>query len=338
MEGQKPEVKSDDVDLGQLFTRIGDSFRSAWLGFMRFLATLRRTPMENKLSFMLIITASLVIGILVSFVVRKHYYESRMIFGSDYLNRKLAESIIDKLDILAREKSKRGLAVTLGLPDSSARKIIGFEIKPFMAETDVVELEILKQQIKTSAPAASQDAIDEVIERIEIENRHAYEITVRTTSPSVVARLQEAIVGYLQRIPYIEKRVSVNERNLLDLKSKLSKDIERMDSLKAAIYDSYRQMASQSKGSNNVIFGDKAVSNPVDVFNKSLDIYELYEEVNADLYTKKDFEVIDGFTEFSEPANASIITIILESLLIGIVVAYLDVALRIFNKYLANLK
>ena len=338
MEGQKPEQKSDDIELGHLFSRIGSGLRSAWLGFMRFLAAIRQAPIDHKLSFSLIIIASVVIGIMISVSLRKHYYESRMILSSDYLNKPLAENLIDKLDALADEKEKHGLAHTLGLPDTVAAKIIGFSVKPFVSEEDIIDVEVLKEQLHAAKTAANKDVIQDVMERIEIENRHAYEITVRTTSPQVVAKLEQAIVGHFQKIPYIEKRVEINKRNLNDLKDQLASDISKMDSLKAAINESYRQMASQTKGSNNVIFGDKAGSNPAELFEKSIDIYDLYEQVKRDLYTKKDFEVIDGFTEFSEPANDSMATIILKSLLIGIVVAYIEVALRNFNRYLANLK
>ena len=338
MEGQKPETKSDEIDLGQLFSRLGSGIRSSWLGFMHFLANLRRIPLENKILFVLIIAASIVVGIAYSTVVRKNYYESKMILSSDYLNKRLAENIIDKLNALASENNKHGLAVTLGIDDSVANKINSFDITEFMAETDIVELEVLKEQLRTAATAANKNVIDQVIERIEIENRHAFEITVRTSHPSVVSTLEKAIVGYFRNNPYISKRVEINERNLTDLKNKLSRDIGKLDSIKLGIYESYKQMATQSKGSNNVILGEKVVADPVEMFTQSIEIYDIYEDVNRDLFTRRDFEVIDGFTQFSEPANTSKSKVVLVSMLIGIGVAYLLVALSRFNRYLANLQ
>jgi len=338
MEGQKPETKSDEIDLGQLFSRIGSGFRSGWLNFMRFLADLRRIPLQNKILFVLIIAASIVVGIAYSTVVRKNYYESKMILSSDYLNKRLAENIIDKLNALASESNKHGLAITLGIDDSVANKINSFDITEFMAETDIVELEVLKEQLRAAATTANKKVIDQVIERIEIENRHAFEITVRTSHPSVVSTLEKAIVGYFRNNPYISKRVEINERNLNDLKNKLSRDIGKLDSIKLGIYESYKQMATQSKGSNNVILGEKVVADPVEIFTQSIDIYDLYEDVNSDLFTRRDFEIIDGFTQLSEPSNTRKSEVVLVSILIGIVVAYLLVALSRFNRYLANLQ
>ncbi len=338
MDSQKPESKSDEIDLGQLFSKLVGSIHAGWMNFMRFLATLRRVPIENKWSFTIIIAASVAIGIAFTSVVRKNFYESKMILSCDYLNKKLAENIVEKLDVLARERSKHGLAVTLGLPDSVVSKVIGFRIAPFMAETDVVDLEILKEQLRAAATNANKKVIDDVIERIEVENRHAYEITVRTLSPGVIKPLEDAIVNHFRKNPYIAKRIEINEKNLIELKTQLEDDISRLDSIKAGIYLSFKQMAAQSKGSNNVIFGDKAVADPVQIFAQGILIYEVYNEVSTDLFTRKDFELIDGFTQFSDPASAGLVTMIIYSLIIGVIVAYLDVGLRSFNKYLANLQ
>lgn len=339
MESQKPEAKSDEIDLGALLSKIGDFFSSAGRGFMRFLATMRRVPVENKASFILIIFGSVAMGTAFTIFLRKSYYESKMILSSDYLNKRLAESTIDKLDALAKEKNKHGLAQTLGIPDSTANNIISFTVAPFVEENDVIGLEVLKEQLRNAQTNANnQEVIRQVIERIEIENRHAFEITVRTLNPSVIGNLQSAIVGYFERNPYIRKRIEITKENLRERKEKLERDIQKLDSLKGVIYENYKNMAAQSRGSNNVILSDKAVTDPVEIYNKDTDIYLQYQTVTEALFLQKDFEVVDGFTEFSEPASASTATLILYSILIGVAAAYLDVALRSFNQYLANIK
>jgi hypothetical protein len=97
-------------------------------------------------------------------------------------------------------------------------------------------------------------------------------------------------------------------------------------------------MASQSKqGSNNVILSDKSVTNPIEIYNQDLSLYNELQGINAQIYLQSDFEVVDGFAEFSEPASASLRKIVAISILIGIGVAYLTVALSAFDKYLASL-
>jgi hypothetical protein len=68
-----------------------------------------------------------------------------------------------------------------------------------------------------------------------------------------------------------------------------------------------------------------------------LDIYNQLQAVESQLYLQPDFEVIDGFTEFSEPSSASLRKVVAIAMLIGVGAAYLIVALFKFDKYLDKL-
>src|SRR6478752_1765772 len=126
MDNQKSPTSSDEIDLGQLFSKIGDFFKGIGMGFMRFLALLRKVPLENKAAFILIIVASVVIGIAYTNTIDKKFYESTMILSSDYLNKRLVDNTIGKLNLLADEENKKGLAKVLNIPDTLADNILEF--------------------------------------------------------------------------------------------------------------------------------------------------------------------------------------------------------------------
>jgi hypothetical protein len=337
MEDQRPS-NSDEIDLSQLFSKIGDFFKSIGLGFIGFLALIRRIPIENKLAFILLTAASVAVGASYANLLQKNYYESTMILSSNYLNKRLVDNSIEKLTLLAEEKSKKGLAKVLNIPDTLADNIISFEAKPFVAENDLIEMEVLKEQLKNAqANSKNEKVIDQVIQRIEIENRHAFEIKVRTLNPTVVGNLQAAIVNFFQRNDYIKRRIEINKENLIDRKNKITRDLQRLDSLKFIIYDNYKTMAAQSRaGSNNVILSDKSVTNPIEIYNEDLDLYDQLQGINRQLYLQPDFEIVDTFTEFSEPSSASTFKIVLISIVIGVLAGYLLVAVTSLNKYLST--
>jgi len=339
MENTKQPHTSDEIDLGQLFSKIGDFFRNIAFGFLRFLALVRRVPLENKLVFTILIIASIAVGISYSNLLKKSFYESSMILSSEYLNKRLVDNAVEKLNLLAAERNKNGLAKALQVPDSMAENILEFAARPFVEEQDLIELEVLKEQLRNAqVNNKNQQIIDQVVERIEIENRHAFEVTVRTFNPTVISALEKALVNYFRNNDYIKRRIEIAQENRIERQAKLSKDVQKLDSLKVVIYENYRTMAAQSRqGSNNVILSDKAVTNPVEVYNQGLFLYDRLEEVNKEVYLQPDFEIVDGFTEFSEPASASTLKIVAISILIGIAVGYLLVALVGFNKYLATI-
>jgi hypothetical protein len=339
MENQKPTTPSDEIDLGLLFSKIGDFFINIGVGIMRFFALLRRVPLENKLIFSGIIIASIVVGFSYSKLIKKKFYESTMILSSDYLNKRLVDNTIDKLNLLASEKNKHGLAKILNISDTLADNIVEFKAKPFVSEKDLIELEVLKEQLKNAqATSKNEKVIEQVLKRIEIENRHAFEITVKTFSPTVIGNLQIALVNFFKNNAYIKRRIEISKSNLLEKKTKLIHELQKLDSLKFIIYDNYKNMAAQSKqGSNNVILSDKSVTNPIEIYTQDLNLYNEMQSIQKDIYLQSDFEVVDGFTEFSEPSSASTTKILAISFLIGIAVSYLIVAFALFNKYLATL-
>ena len=281
----------------------------------------------------------MIIGFSYSQYVKRKFYESTMILGSDYLNKRLVDNSIEKLNLLADEKDKKGLSKILRISDTLANNIVEFQAKPFIAEKDIIELEVLKEQLKNAqANSKNEKVIEQVLKRIEIENRHAFEISVRTFTPSAIGNLQTALVSYFRNNDYIKRRIEINKSNLLEKKTKLFHDLQKLDSLKFIIYDNYKSMAAQSRqGSNNVILSDKSVTDPVQIYNQDLELYNQFQSVNSEIYLQRDFEVVDGFTEFSDPSSASLKKIVAISILIGIGVAYLIVALAAFNRYLATL-
>jgi hypothetical protein len=339
MENQQKPVQSDEIDLGQLFVKIGDFFRNLGVGLLRFLARIRRVPTENRLLFIASMIIICGLTIMYGVFLKKKFYESTMILSSNYLNKRIVDNTIEKLNLLAEEENASGLAKVLSIPDTLADNIARFEAKPFVAETDLIELEVLKEQLKSAQEGnKNSKVIDQVIQRIEIENRHAFEITVRTFNPSVIPNLQEALVKFFRDNDYIRKRIEINKQALMAKKEKLSQESKKLDSLKLVIYANYKSMAEQGRqGSNNVILSDRSVTNPIEVYSRDLDLYNELQWVERQLYVQPDFEVVDGFTEFSEPASASLPKMLAQAILVAIGLGYLIVALREFNNYLAKL-
>ncbi len=338
-ENQKQASNSDEIDLGVLFSKIGDFFKNMGLGFLRFIALLRRIPLENKILFISLIVVAVVSGVSYSTFVKKKFYSTTMILSSEYLNKRIVDNTIEKLNLLAEEDDKKGLVQVLQISNELADNIHEFEAKPFVDESEIIELELLKEQLKNAqTDNKNEKVIEQVIQRIGIENRHAFEITVRVYNPTVVRELEIALVNYLKNNDYLKKRVDITKSNMLSRKQKLMGESKKLDSLKAVIYANYQNMAAQSRqGSNNVILSDKAVTNPIEIFNQDITLYNEIQSIDRFLYLQNDFEVVDGFTEFSKPSSDGPLRISAYATLIAIGLGYLIVALFSFNKYLDKL-
>ncbi|GHN00254.1 hypothetical protein WSM22_17430 [Cytophagales bacterium WSM2-2] len=338
MENQPPR-STEEVDLGQIFVKIGEFLKSLITGVIKFIAFLRNTPLQNKGTFGLLIVVGGIFGWAYSSFIKKKFYDSSMILSSDYLNKRIVDNSIGKLNLLAAETTTKGLAAALQIPDSLAQKIVKFEARPFVAEKELVEMEVLKEQLKNAQlNGKNQNVIDQVIKKIEIENQHAFEFTVRTFNPTAIRPLQDALVNYFKNNDYIKKRIKINRENLVLRKGKLERESQKLDSLKRVIYSNYQSMSERKQGSNNVILSDKSVTNPIEIYAQDLELYDQLQRVEKGIFLQPDFEVIDGFTEFSEPASASSSKIVATSALIAFILSYILVSLRKFDTYLSHLE
>ena len=338
MDENKPRNQSsDEIDLTQVFKGIGNGFRNFGNSILKGIAGLRNVFFENKKFFGLVIISGLIFGGLYSELLSKKYYKSSMILSCDYLNRRILESTIEKLNLLCEESERVGLAKELNIPVATAKNILKFESNPFVSEDDILELEILKEQLN-NVTEAKKDVVNKVLSKLEIENKNSFQISMLITDPDIVSNLDSAIVNYLKSNDYVKRRLEITKVNLLERRQKLLQESVRLDSLKSVLFRSFDNMTKQSKqGSINVILSEKPLTEPLSVFSQDLSFYSEIQAIDTRLYLQPDFEVVDGFTAFKEPESASLPKILVISFLISWLAGYLILGFYKFDRYLATL-
>ncbi|HEX5171794.1 MAG TPA: hypothetical protein VFW11_21595 [Cyclobacteriaceae bacterium] len=332
----KPAQPSDEIDITQLFRWIGRGFKNFGLGIIMAIAGLRNLFFTNRAFFSVIILAGLVVGGSYYQFLSRKFYKSSMIISCDYLNNRIMENAIEKLNLLCLEQDRDGLAGELKIDIDVAKNIRKFYFKPFVSEKDLVEIEVLKEQLNNVA-AEKKDLVDKVISKVDVENKHAFQIEVLIYNPDIVKNLEIAIVDYFASNAYIKGRIEINKQNLQARKSKLTKESNKLDSLKQILYQNLQSMARQNReGSNNVILSDKYLTDPMEIYTEDLDLNNELLEIDKKLYLQPDFELVDGFTTFKEPESASLLKILGISFLISLVLGYVIIGLWRFDQYLAS--
>ncbi|MEX2231327.1 MAG: hypothetical protein WD824_04160 [Cyclobacteriaceae bacterium] len=291
---------------------------------------------QNRVFFLGIIILGLVLGALYSELLRKDYYKSSMVLSCDYLNTQILKNTIDKFNLLAAEQDNEGIREVLSLDSVTAQNIQRFDFRPFVSEDDVVEMEVLREQLN-NVTAEKRDLVEKVIDRLEIDNKNAYEISVFVFDPNIVKPLEKALVDYFNNNNYIRHRIENNRRTLEERKNKLERELRKLDSLKIVLFQNYQALAQKSRGSNNVtVGGEEGLSNPLEVFTKDLELHEELQEVETKLYLTPDFEIVDGFTSFKEPESSSLADVLATSLLLSILIGYLILGAYRFDRMLAK--
>ena len=222
---QRPHT-SDEIDLAQFFRWIGRGFSNLGRSTIAGIAGLRNVFHENRVFFLGIIILGLILGALYSELLKKDYYKSSMVLSCDYLNTQILKNTIDKFNLLAAEKDTENIQEILQVDEATAKNIRAFEFRSFVSEDDVVEMEVLREQLNNVA-AEKKELVDKVIDRLEIENKNAYEISVFVYDPNIVKPLEKALVDYFHRNSYIQRRIDINRTNLKARKAKLEKELRK---------------------------------------------------------------------------------------------------------------
>jgi hypothetical protein len=329
---------SDEIDLKDFFKWLGRGFNRVGNSILYAVASIRNLFFDNKLFFAGIIISGLALGIMYANLLKKEYYKSTMVISCDYLNTQIIQNAIEKLNLLAGEPEGAGYMTVLKVEKETAINIRGFEYKPFVADEDVLEMEVLKTQLNNLA-ADKKDLVEKVIKKLEIENKNAYEITVLVYNPAVVKPLEKRLIEYFSNSDYIRKRIEINRSNLENRKAKLVRETQKLDSLKRLLFDNYATSAKQpSRGTNNVILGsgEKTVD-ALDVFKQDLDLNRELLDLDKRLFLNSDFEVIDGFTSFSRPDSASLFKILSIAFIVSLLMGYVIIFAWKFDRVLSKI-
>jgi hypothetical protein len=335
-QNQQKSNSSDEIDLRELFSAIGNFFKSIFFNFILFIVAIKNAIINNlKLIFILGLLGG-IIGIIAHFVT-PDIYKSSILLRSTYLNGRLMESTIDKLQLLTEDEDRTQLAKALKIDTTTANKIAGFSYEPFVSEEEIIELELFKEQLKTEIE--DETIINRFVNRLSMDNKSTYRIYVEVFDRSVISELEQPLINYFRNNPFVAKRLEIQEQTLKLESENIEGELIELDSLKEILFKNFRMVGERDRdGSNNVILADEQTTNPISVFNESRRAYAKKLDIQRQLYLTPQFELIDGFTIYSQPASLGLIKLGFYGGLSGLALAALIIMISLFLQYLDKIE
>jgi hypothetical protein len=332
---QKPSNSSDEIDLRELFSAIGNFFKNIFVGLLMVVVNFRNATIKH---FKIILVFGLFggfTGIALNYYL-PDYYSSYMLINSKHSSGRLMENSVDKLQQLCEEQNYSQLAKILEIDTAQAKNLKGFSYEPFVSEEEIVELEVLKEQLKGTID--DEETINKFVNKLKLDNKATYKVFVHVFDNQGLTELQEPLVNYFKGNQYVSKRLEIERQNLIEKAKNIREELTKLDSLKKIMMNSYNLFSEEGKaGSNNVILGDEKMD-PITVFEESKIQYRELQRVEEEIYLMPSFELIDGFTVFSKPDSPSLIKLGFYSGLAGLGIAYILILLIGFNKYLNRIE
>jgi hypothetical protein len=322
---------SDEIDLRELFSSIGRFFKSIFIGLIMVIVHLKNATIKYLKLIIICIIIGGFTGIALNYYL-PDYYSSYMLINSKHSSGRLMENSVDKLQQLCGEQNYIQLAKTLNIDTAQAKNLKGFSYEPFVSEEEIVQLEVLKEQLKGKID--DEETINRFVEKLKLDNKTAYKIFAHVFDNQGLIELQEPLVNYFKENQYVSKRLIIEKENLQNRAVNIRAELSRLDSLKRILMDSYNLLADNGKtGSNNVILSEEKLD-PISVFEESKIQYRELQSIEQNIFLMPSFELIDGFTVFSKPDSPGLIKLGFYSGLVGLGFAYIIILILGFNKYL----
>lgn len=339
MDDQPPQQQSyhdDEIDLRNLFQAIGRFFISIGHGIIQMMLSFRRVTLRYKILLAVALITGVIAGVASNQLFKPHYQTS-LLLKSDYLNEKLVENGIDKLNLLCEEDDRIGLSKVLNIDLEEASNIRVFEFKSFVTEEFTLALELMKQRL--GGLNIDKADIETIVEQIEIENQNTFMISVSVLDTDVIDNLENAVVGYFKNNPYVANRIKNNNARLEGLVAKLSSDMVLLDSLKNAYNFSLKQQATKSSdASNSLILAERSSADPTRAYTEGVTLFALLQDSKTDLELGSDFELVDGFTTFSKPESPGLFKSAILVAGIFLALSYLLIMFIEINSYLNKIE
>ncbi|MDQ4140975.1 MAG: hypothetical protein M3142_10670 [Bacteroidota bacterium] len=131
-----------------------------------------------------------------------------------------------------------------------------------------------------------------------------FQIKVQVFDTTTLVGLDTILVNYIKSNKFVNKRIAIERKNLLNRKAKLIRESKNLDTLKRYMAESYVSRASGREGTN-VTLNDRE-SDPINVYREDFRIYDQQLKIDRLLFINSEIEIIDGFITFGKPASGTI--------------------------------
>lgn len=276
------QPSTEEVDLGQLFKLIGNSFQKLFdfIGsifkaiFSVFIYTVKAVIENYK-----IILISMIIAGAIGYGLEKtkrDVYESQMLVKPYFDSKYQLVTNINYYNALIGEKDYKQIRQIFSITEEEAEEIIKFEINPG-PETENDRIKEFENFVKgIDSLRAEELSYDDFIENRSIYDGTLFQINVRSYKKDIFRSLEEGLNSTFTNTYSIKKMEKRDSLIAID-KIRIQKSLEQVDSLKTVYIKVMQEETKSSGGAITLKDGMSLVQERVktkefELLNKELDL------------------------------------------------------------------
>ena len=296
---------NDEVDLGKLFSLIGNGFNKIGNAINRFLCSLGRVILfvflflyKHKIKLFI----SLILGAGIGWVFdlsKPSTYESVMVVKPNYNSgRQLYKNIAYYNELVAQKKHTL-LATTFGITEDEAKLLISFKIRPIENEENM--LTSYNSFLETiDSVRAVTFTYDKYIRNFKDFSFNKHEIIVESFSSVIFNRLEKSIIEGIVNNKYFEKLELAENMILIRNEKYLKSSLSKIDTLRK-VYQEISLSEAKKKNSNGTninMSGGFKESKDLNLFAEEIRINEELDHLNR--VRAKNTAVLNVISDFQD--------------------------------------
>lgn len=245
---------------------------------------------------LILIVVFLVIGLGTSlwvYYTSQKVYESKMIVYSDILTES-STKLADNIKELIRDGNLNVVGEKLNLSPEEAMHLKDIEI---------------------------EKALENIAASPEEQQRLFMEVTVEVTDNSILPKLQEGIINFIQNNDFVKVRVEQRKKNYRELIDKIKGEIQKLEAVKEKIGSG----TFNPQGGTLFLEPSNPFSETVELYTKQLEYEEKLELVNS-------VQLVQGFVPHNRPSKPKLSIALGLGIFSGILLAAGIIFLRFVQK------
>ncbi|MFC5047743.1 hypothetical protein ACFSTE_05595 [Aquimarina hainanensis] len=251
------ENSSEEIDLGQLFTLIGNGFHklfqfigSVFKSFFHLIILFLQFIRAHFLKFVIAIIIGIVAGSYWDYKSEK-VYRSSMIVEPNFNSAQQLYNNVEFYDELAKQEEFEALAGALKIEVKYAKSIREVKIESFSDQAQKISQ---FSEFIQGLDSISQKLVDyeDYLENFNNINSKFHRIHIKSTNPRVAKKCRKQIVRSIEENEYFRLQKRINEQNITLSDSIIERQLLELDSLQRFYRKVKMIEASKDIGGTNI--------------------------------------------------------------------------------------
>lgn len=286
---------SEEVDLGKLFTIIGNGFKNIFKGILNFLKEILHYFILGLIFFRknaILLGIATLLGGIAGYVMdmnKEQIYSSKMILETNFSSGHQLYSQKNYLNTLIKKEDLKTLSEIFNISNAESKSLTNFQVIPYELDKNILK-EYDSYMQNTDTIYTKNFTIDDFSKRKKEPDFRLQLVTAQAKNQDVFNKLSGGIVNLIENTHY-KSLLEAQKKDLDVRKTVLDKNLKVIDSIRKR----YEQVALLRAGKSTSTGTNISLAEQASTRNKDIDLFKESKTILSMLRRVEKERVANGY-------------------------------------------